>query len=165
MLRRALGSGIRWTLLGGLIAAIVSAGESQAATVLLTTIKPPVAGENAVNKALDALNAGGSSLIADVSLLARIDPGKLASTGNDEIFYYTLKPGRNTQLFGFVDAAGKQIALEPGEILRFATRGSPKASFFGRARPVPEPASVLLLLAGGALVYRSTRRRRSEARA
>jgi hypothetical protein len=73
-----------------------------------------------------------------------------------------LKAGKGSQLFGFFDANGNQIALAPGEVVSFMTaKGLTNTAFFGRTRPIPEPASVLLLLAGGALVARAARKTRS----
>ncbi len=185
MLRRVLGS---W-LLAALVAGSVAVGEAQAASVLLATIPPPSPGAPAVNDTLNGLNASGKSLITGVSLLAKFEvsgttlvpetgvagdfqfttptsgeirSGSFAYKGGDEILYYTLKAGTGSQLFGFFDAKGNQLALTPGEVVSFmTTKGLSNAAFFGRQRPIPEPASVLLLLAGGALVARVARKARS----
>jgi hypothetical protein len=87
--------------------------------------------------------------------------GSFAYTGGDQILYYTLKAGTGSQLFGFFDATGNQIALQPGEVVSFATsRGLSNAAFYGTQQPIPEPASMLLFVAGGALVGFSSRKGR-----
>ncbi len=182
-----LGSG---TALAVLLAGLIGApAESRAASVLLATIPPPSPGAPAVNAVLEGLNADGKSFITGVSLLAKFEvdgttltpetgsasdfrftsltsgeirSGTVSYSGSDEILYFTLKAGRDSQLFGFFDAQGNQIALRPGEVLGFTTsKGLSNTAFFGRQQPVPEPTSVLLLLAGGALVARATRKART----
>lgn len=186
MLRRVLGSRIvRAVLIAGLVGA---SAQAQAASVLLATIPPPSPDASSVNAVLAGLNAGGQSLVTDVSLVAKFEvdgttltaetgnagdfqftaltsgeirSGTVSYSGGAEILYFTLKAGRDTQLFGFFDEQGNQIALGSGEALSFVTsRGLSNTSFLGR-QPVPEPASVLLLLVGGALVARATRKART----
>ena len=183
MLRRvAVVAGMLAALLGG-------AGQTQAASVLLATIPPPSPGAPAVNQVLTDLNAGpGQDLITGVSLIAKFEvsgttlvpetgvagnfqfttptsgeirSGSFAYTGGDKILYYTLKAGTGSQLFGFFDASGNQIALQAGEVVSFMTsKGLSNAAFFGTRQPIPEPASMLLFVAGGALVAFSARRSR-----
>ncbi len=166
MLGRVLGSRVlvasRLLVAGAVAAILTGAGPAQAASVLIAQGKDA----DSVNETLDALNAGGGSLISGVIDLGKFKAHKSDDFDGSEILYYTLKAGRDTQLFGFFDETGKQISLLPADLAGLVdTDGLGKASFFGRQSPIPEPTSLLLLLAGGALAAFAARKTRSSDRA
>jgi len=153
-----------------------------AASVQVLTVPPPALSEERLNDLLDA------DLIAPVQELAKyeldgtsfdlergedafgfapqiIEEGEIKAasftySGASDLFYFAIKAGSHTRVFAFFDDAGQQTSFPYAPVF-FSTggKGLSNISFYGAARPVPEPTSIALFLIGALAVARLVRQR------